>query len=74
MQNELEQLLNNLCTEWGFCIPPIEADKIIKKQKISAEQFAFSVLKAEGFNPENEIEWKRKIKNKFIEAFGNELS
>jgi len=72
MQQELKKLLNKICTELGFCLPPIEIERIINQKNITAEQFSFLVLKAEGMNPESELEWQRKIKNKFIEVFGNE--
>ncbi|MDH5232663.1 MAG: hypothetical protein OEY38_21605 [Gammaproteobacteria bacterium] len=74
MQKELEKLVSQLCTEWGFCISPEEAKKIIETKNIKADQFACAILEAEGMNSELEIEWRRKIKNKFIEAIGSDIS
>ena len=37
---------------------------------LSADEFANLVLEAEGMNPEREIEWFRRIRDRFIERFG----
>ncbi len=74
MRKELEKLINQLCTEWGFCIPPKKASEIIETKNIDPDQFACAILKAEGMNPELEIEWRRKIKNKFTEVIGNDFN
>jgi len=70
--SEIECLLHDLCVDWGFCIPPQEAERIAELPFLEAEDFACQVLIAEGMNPEYEKQWKRKIRNKFIEKFGNE--
>ena len=71
-QNKIEPLLYKLCTEWGFCIPQSESEKIIKQENIDPEEFAIAVLEAEGMNPEYEPKWMKKIKNKFIEECIND--
>ena len=64
--------MNFLCVQWGFCIPPDEALKIEKSQYLEADDFACKILTAEGMNAEHEIQWRRKIRNKFISVFGKE--
>jgi hypothetical protein len=66
----LRDLLDWLCVEWGFCIPPGDRDRIATMQHLDAEKFAAEVLRAEGFNPEYERVWLRKIKHRFHEKFG----
>jgi hypothetical protein len=68
-QNKMEQLLYKLGTEWGFCIPQSEQEKILNKENINPEEFACAVLEAEDMNPEYEAKW---VKNKFIEECDNE--
>jgi hypothetical protein len=71
LQSELSVLLDWLCVEWGFCIPPNDAERIAASTSLEAAEFATEVLKAEGFpSPEYEIEWSRKIKRRFVEHFG----
>jgi hypothetical protein len=74
LERELRRLLNWLCAEWGFCIPPGEAGRISQSASLSAEEFATAVLVAEGMNPEYEREWFRNIKRRFAEEFGSNVS
>ena len=72
MERGLSYLLYDLCVKWGFCIPTARAEEIRKTSLWSAEEFAISVVEAEGMNPEYEQEWVRKIAEKFRERFGAE--
>ncbi len=71
LKSELEKLLGQICVEWGFCLQGNEYEEITESNKIDATSFALAVLRAEGFEPpENEIEWLRRLKNRFINHFG----
>jgi hypothetical protein len=70
LQEGISELLNWLCVEWGFCIPPDAAKHIAETQNVDAETFAREVLKAEGMNPDYEVKWLRKIKRRFVDEFG----
>ena len=72
MERELYYLLYDLCVDWGFCIPPIETEEICKISYWGAEEFAISVIEADGMNPEYEQKWVREIAEKFRERFGAE--
>jgi hypothetical protein len=74
LEKDLRSLLSKLCLEWGFCIPPDDVDRIACSQRLTADEFAAEVLKAEGFNPDYEVRWYRWIKRRFIETFGNVAS
>ncbi|MCL1036279.1 hypothetical protein L2750_03830 [Shewanella submarina] len=74
MCRAVEYLLKDLCVEWGFCIPTSDAERIKAKEFIEADSFACEVLSAEGMNPEYEVQWRKKIRNRFIEQFGQEIS
>ena len=72
LKKELYVLLDWLCVEWGFCIPPKDADRIAASENLDAAEFATEVLRAEGLDPEYELHWFRKIKRRFVEHFGSE--
>ena len=74
MDKPLNILLNDLCVEWGFCLDPEFLKSLKNAQMLDADEFACAVLKAEGMDCELEVEWRRKIRNKYIERFGNELN
>lgn len=71
LEHKLTTLLDWLCIQWGFCLPPKERDRIAKCERWDAQEFALAVVTAEGFPaPAEEIEWLRQIRNRFIEYFG----
>jgi hypothetical protein len=74
LEKDLRSLLSTLCVEWGFCIPPDDVDRIASSQRLTADEFATEVLKAEGFNADYEVRWHRAIKRLFIERFGSVAS
>jgi hypothetical protein len=74
LSKKIEHLLNDLCIDLGFCIPPEDIKRITEAGSWEADNFACQVLIAEGMNPEYEKQWRSRIRNKFVEKFGNELS
>jgi hypothetical protein len=71
LENELDNLMGWLCTEWGFCLASKEREKIASSERLDARQFALEILKAEGFeHPEFEANWVKRISEKFTEHFG----
>ena len=70
MEQEIIKFLDKLCTEWGFCLPADKISELSKLKDPEAPEFARLVLEAEGMNPETELAWFRKIRNRFTEQFG----
>jgi len=70
MEGVIAKLLDELCVDWGLCIPFDEANKIKKSDYLEADAFACSVLTAERLDADIEIRWRRRIRHKFIERFG----
>jgi hypothetical protein len=63
-------LLYDLCVGWGFCLPAEARERIINRVNWTASEFATEVLRAEGFIPEYEKQWMRKLARRFEEHFG----
>lgn len=74
LEADLRDLLVRLCVEWGFCIPPKHRNRIVTSAHLEAAEFAAQVLQAEGLDPQIETQWFRKIKNRFVEQFGESVS
>lgn len=70
MSYKIEQLLDSLCLDLGFCIPPDDKKRIIDVKDWKADDFACQVIKAEGMNPDYEKQWRKKISIRFIEHLG----
>jgi hypothetical protein len=71
-ERKLRYVLYDLCVDWGYCIPPADAERITKFKEITAEEFAIEVLRAEGIAPEHERELVRKIAGVFVARIGSE--
>jgi hypothetical protein len=74
LERDLRDLLDELCVEWGFCIPPAACDEISRRSSLSAGEFASAVLQAEGMNPEYEKKWFQKLSDLFVGRFGEFVS
>jgi hypothetical protein len=55
LEDRLSHLLYELCVDWGFCIPSADAKRIASTKGLTADQFAYAVLTAEGFVAEYEM-------------------
>lgn len=73
LEDRLSHLLYELCVDWGFCIPPADAQRIASTTPLTADQFAYEVLTAEGFVAEYEKRWFRQIRQLFVDRFGQEI-
>ncbi|AZZ91825.1 hypothetical protein EUZ85_14235 [Hahella sp. KA22] len=71
MDKEIKNLLGKLCVDLGFCLPPIEQDRIASLGVWRADEFAKDVISSEGLNPEYEKKWLREIRNRFVAHFGS---
>jgi len=74
LSDDLDILLGDLCTKWGFCNQLDGDDLIASHKELTPDTFADAVLEAEGMKPEYELEWRRKIQSKFVERYGSSVS
>jgi len=73
LEDRLSHLLYELCVDWGFCIPPADAQRLASTKTLTADQFADAVLTAEGFVAEYEIRRFEQIRQRFVDRFGQEI-
>jgi hypothetical protein len=73
LEDRLSHLLQELCADWGFCIPSADAQRIASTKTLTADQFAHAVLTAEGFVAEYEKRWFEQIRQRFVDRFGQEI-
>ncbi len=74
LSEDIDLLLADLCTEWGFCNALRGEELVSRIAVLTPEVFAFEVLTAEGMIPEYEPEWRRKMRAKFAERYGQAVS
>jgi len=70
LEIELDKLLDDLCVEWGFCLPAAKSYPITSRQSISDAEFAGAVLTAEGLTPPEYSQWYKPLKRRFQQHFG----
>lgn len=51
-QSVLQELLDRLCVQLGFCLPPADQVRLAQQPPDSAEAFTNAVFEAEGLDPE----------------------
>jgi hypothetical protein len=71
MQEGLDFLLFDICVDLGFCLPPADKARICATEFWDADAFAEEVFRVEGMNPDEHLNWKREMRNWFIEMFGS---
>ena len=74
IKSELSNLLNELCVDFGFCLPKAEIDKITSKKSYTADQFVKDVFVAEGMGIDANLRLMRQIKKRFTDKFGKEIT
>ena len=70
--DDLNILIGDLCTRWGFCNRLGGEDLVGNGEHLHADRFARAVLEAAGLNPEFEIQWFRRFRRLFIERYGKQ--
>lgn len=74
LKDDLGLFMADLCTEWGFCNALTPEDLVRVGHTLTASEFADAVLRAEGMNPEYELNWRRRITRLFTDRYGVETS
>ena len=72
--DDLDILLSDLCSEWDFCGGVSAVDLVANGKTLRSLDFINAVLKAEGMNPKNDVNWARRIKRKFVQRYGQTVS
>ncbi len=70
LSEDIDQLLAELCVEWGFCNQLTASVLLGKCNRVHAADFAEAVLVAEGMNPESEAKCFRAIACEFTKRYG----
>ncbi len=74
LAEDLNILLTDLCTEWDFCAGVRAADLLEGSKPLTSKKFTDAVLDAESELPGPRAGWERRIKRKFVQRYGHEVS
>ena len=74
LADDLDILLGELCTLWDFCAGLKGADLIKGDKMLTSKVFTETVILAEGMKLEDEKNWIRRIKRRFVQRYGHEVS
>ena len=74
LADDLDILLGELCSEWDFCAGVKGADLIKNGKMLTSKVFTETVILAEGMTLKDEKNWIRRIKRRFVQRYGHEIS
>lgn len=74
LAEDLNVLLDDLCSEWDFCAGVRAADILDGAKILTSKVFTDAVLDAEPELPGPRAVWERRIKRKFVQRYGHEVS
>jgi len=74
LEEDLNILLNDLCSEWDFCAGVRASDLLIGSKPLTSKTFTDAVLDAEKELPGPRQAWERRIKRKFVQRYGHAVS
>ncbi len=74
LADDLDILLTELCDNWDFCAGVKGADLVKEGKMLTSKVFTETVILAEGMKLEDETNWMRRIKRKFVQRYGHEVS
>ncbi len=74
LADDINILLDDLCSEWDFCAGVRAADILDGSKLLTSKVFTDAVLDAEAELPGPRASWERRIKRKFVQRYGHEIS
>ncbi|MFC9434788.1 hypothetical protein [Nocardia sp. NPDC057030] len=66
---DVASVLDNLCVELGFCLPPDEQSRLCASPPPDVEAFTDAVFSAEGMNPNQNKHLRESVRQRVIRAF-----
>ncbi len=74
LEADLDILLSDLCQEWDFCAGVTAKQLLASGKPLTSKKFTETVILAEGMTLADETNWIRRIKRKFVQRYGHEVS
>jgi hypothetical protein len=69
-ESELPWLLDELCIELGYCLPPAAYEALMNDPPRDVDAFADAVLAAEGLDPSLNKQLRRAVRSKIERRVG----
>ncbi|MFE9575411.1 hypothetical protein ACFYO1_03425 [Nocardia sp. NPDC006044] len=66
---DVATLLDNLCAELGFCLPPEEQSRLRVSPPADIDAFTDAVFVAEGMDPHGDKRLRELVRQKVLHAF-----
>ena len=66
----LQSLLDALCVDLGFYLPPDDQRRIVSAKHYDEHQFTCEVFRAEEMNPDEHLALSRQVRRRFTDRFG----
>ena len=74
LAEDLDVFLAELCEDWGFCAG-VTGEQLVKTNPlVTPKRFTDTVILAEGMKLNDEANWVRRIKRRFVQRYGQEVN
>ncbi|MGL6162553.1 hypothetical protein [Microbulbifer sp.] len=74
MYDELQELLGDLCVDYGFCLSTPFWEAMASKKRYTANEFVTDIFIADKTGPKDQEIYSPIIKKLFVEKFGTEVN
>ena len=68
-RTKVERLLDQLCTDLGFCLPAREYAQLQKMLPMTIDGFTDAVFRAEGMEPQIKTELRKQVRERIAKHF-----
>jgi hypothetical protein len=70
--DKMRQLLNEVCVDLGFCLPPAELTRLMAERPPTADELTDAIFTAEGLDPAvaDRALWK-KVRERVVKYFND---
>jgi hypothetical protein len=66
LAHRVQHLMDELCIDLGFCLPPVDQDRLRHEPPLDPDAFVDAVFVAEGLDPHLDRQLRRQVKDRVI--------
>ncbi len=73
-RTKMERLLDQLCTDLGFCLPAGQYERLQQMLPMSIDAFTDAVFQAEGMEPQIKTELRKQVRERVAKRFPDRVA
>jgi len=69
LARRVQRLLDELCVDLGYCLPPVARDRLCREPSLDPNAFVDAVFRTEGLDPHPSGRLRRQVKDKVTKPY-----